>query len=68
MQGQEDYPAMTMLARLHFSRLDNSGFQERVFSTAGLAMSDNQARMAFVLMEMRTLLSHNKELIKRGII
>ena len=67
-RGRTDYPAMTMLARIQFSRLDNSGFQERVFSTSSLAMAKNQSRMEFDQLEMRTLLAQNKELIQKGII
>ena len=30
-RGKTDHPVMTMLARIQFSRLDNSRFQERFF-------------------------------------
>ncbi len=56
-----------MFVRLHFSRLDNSGFQEPVFSISGLTMSGNPSQMTFDLFEKRTLLLHNKELIKKEI-
>ena len=72
IKGHEDYPAITMLARIHFARLDNAGFQERVFSTATLVMSKSQSRVDFNRedshLEMRTLLAHNKVLIRNGVI
>jgi len=67
-EGTLKYPTIAMLARIHFSRMDNSGFQERVFSTADNAMSSKQGSMSFEHLEMRTLLSHNKELIRKGVI
>ena len=68
LKGNVDYPAVTMLARIHFFRLDNAGFQERVFSTASLAMSKSQSRMDFDHLEMQTPLVHNKGMIRDGII
>ena len=38
LKGHQDYPAVTMLPRIHFARLDNAGFQEWVFSNAFLVM------------------------------
>ena len=67
-KGSIDFPSVTMLARIHFGRLDNGGFQERMFSTASLAMAKEQNRMDFDLLEMRTLLAQNKELIEKKII
>ena len=68
MKGQEDYPAVFLLARIQFSRLDNGGFQERMFSTSGNAMSNNQGSMEFDRLEKRTLRVHNKDLIRKKII
>ncbi len=48
--------------------LDNSVFQEHVFSVSGLDMSYNQGRMAFDLLVMRNLLPHNEKFIKKGIL
>ena len=42
--------------------------QERVFSSAKHAMDKDQSRMNFDMLKMRTLLSHNKHLIRHGII
>lgn len=67
-EGVVKYPTITTLARIHFSRMDNSGFQERVFSTADEAMSSKQGSMSFSHLEMQTLLSHNRELIRKGVI
>ena len=66
--ASDKYPAISMLARIHFSRMDNAAFQERVFSTAASAQSKNQANMAFNNLEKRTLLQANRELIREGII
>ena len=70
-RGSAQYPTVTLLARIHFSRLDNAGFQERVFSTAKQAQGKDQAQMKFDSLEMRTLLAHNKdfigEMVKKGV-
>ena len=57
-----------ILARVYSSRMEHGGEQERVFSTAKRAMGKDQASMGFEMLQMRTLLCHNKELIRRGII
>lgn len=64
----DKYPAISMLARIHFSRMENAAFQERVFSTAGSAQSKNQGSMSFDTLEKRTLLQANRELIRDGVI
>jgi len=46
-EGTEKWPTITILARIHFSKMDNAAFQERVFSTAANVMSKQQGRMAF---------------------
>ena len=66
--GTKDWPTITVLARIHFSKMDNSAFQERVFSTAANVMSKVQNRMDFDHLEMRTLLVQNKDLIRKNII
>ena len=66
VKGHIDHPVLCMLARIYFSCLDNSGFQERVFSTAKSAMDKSQSRMAFDQLEKRTLLAQNKRLIIEG--
>ena len=67
--GSKDWPTITMLARIHcFSRMDNSAFQERVFSTAANVQGKTQNRMAFEHVEKRTLIAHNKELLREKII
>ena len=67
-EGSIKYPTVTLLSRIHFARLDNAGCQERVFSTAKLVMSNDQSKMEFDMLEMRTLLYHNTALINAGII
>jgi hypothetical protein len=64
----DKYPAISMLARIHFSRMDNAAFQERVFSTAASAQSKNQGSMSFDTLEKRTLLQANRGLIRDGVI
>ena len=39
VKGSKDYPSICQLARTQFLRMENSGFQERVFSTGGNAMT-----------------------------
>ena len=58
------YPSIIMLIRVYLSRMDNGGFQERVFSTAAHIQGENQCRMDFDMLEMRTLLCQNKDLIR----
>ena len=60
------YPSIIMLVRVYLSRMDNGGFQERVFSTAAHIQGENQCRMDFDMLEMRTLLCQNKDLIRAG--
>lgn len=64
--GTKDYPTISMLARIYFSRLDNAAFQERVFSTAANAQSKNQGKMSFDHLEQRVLLQQNRDLIRAG--
>ena len=66
--GSKKWPTITMLARIHFSRMDNSAFQERVFSTAANVQEKTQNRMAFEHLEKRTLIAHNKQLLRDKII
>lgn len=67
-EGRVKHSIVTLLARIEFAHMDNGGFQERVFSTAGNAQSANQGRMRFDHLEKRSLLAHNKELISEHII
>ena len=62
----EKYPSVIMLVRVYLSRMDNGGFQERVFSTAAHVQGENQCRMDFDMLEMRTLLCQNRDLIRAG--
>ena len=67
-EGSAMFPTIALLFRMEFARISNSGFQERVFSTAGMAMNENQSRMNYEVLEKRTLLCQNQALIKAGII
>merc|ERR1712087_1071492 len=66
--GKENFLVISILARVYLSRFETGAEQERVFSSAKHAMDKDQARMNFDMLKMRTLLSHNKQLIHRGII
>ena len=66
--GTENYMTISVLSRIHLSQFETGAEQERVFSSAKHAMGDDQAKMNFEMLQMRTLLSHNKQLIRRGII
>ena len=66
--GKENFLVISILARVYLSRFETGAEQERVFSSAKHAMDKDQARMNFDMLKMRTLLSHNKHLIRRGII
>ena len=50
------------------TRFETGSEQERVFSSAKHAMDKDQTSMDFEMLQIRTLLSHNKQLIRRGII
>ena len=50
------------------STMDNSAFQEQVFSTAANVPEKTQNRMAFEHLEKRTLIAHNKQLLRDKII
>ena len=65
---KDKFLAIVMIARIHLSQFENSGFQEKVFSTAGNAMKLKQTKMNSKLLEMCALLCHNKDLIRHGII
>ena len=57
-----------ILARVYFTQMETGAEQERVFSTAKRAMGKDQEQMDFEMLQMRTLLCHNKELIRGGIL
>ena len=63
--GGAQFPSIAVLARVELAKMDNSGYQERVFSSASGAMANNQAKMAFDVLEKRTLLYHNRTLMEQ---
>ena len=67
-KGSKDYPALYQMTRIQFSGMEKSGFQERVFSTGGNAMTKKQVSMNFDQLEQRVLISQNQELIEKKII
>ena len=66
--GLEAYPSITLLAMIHFSTMFNGGFQERTFSSCKYVMGVDQARIPMETLEMKALLFHNADLIRKGII
>ena len=60
------YPSIILLVWVYLSWMDNGGFQERVFSMAAHVQGENQGRMEFDMVEMRTLLCQNRDLIRAG--
>ena len=68
LSGSKEYPSITLLARIHFSTMLTSAFQEKVFSTCKHVMGNDQARMALEHLEKKALLVQNAKLIREGII
>ena len=68
LDGTREFPTIAILARIHFSTMHNAAFQERVFFIAADAQKNKQGHMKFALMEKRTLLSANRELIRAKVI
>ena len=66
--GNQNFMTISILSRIHLSRFETGAEQERVYSSAKHAMDKDQTSMNFEMLQMRTLLSHNKQLIRRGII
>ena len=66
--GYADFLSIVILARVYFTRMETGAEQKRIFSTAKRAMGKDQAQMGFEMLQMRTLLCHNKELIRRDIL
>ena len=62
------YPSIVLLAMVHFSTMFNGGFQERTFSSYKHVMGVGQTRIPMDTLEMKALLFHNAELIRKGII
>ena len=67
-EGAVEFPSIFLLARIHFSTMMNSGFQEMVFSTCKSVMGSNQAMMAMDHLEMKALLCQSAHLIRKGVI
>jgi hypothetical protein len=63
--GGEKFPTISLLARSELGKMSNSGYQERVFSSANGAMNKKQGRMGYAVLEKRTLLFHNKDFISK---
>lgn len=68
LEGCVRYPEISLLARIHLSKMTNSGFQERFFSTASMSMSQLQTRMGFDMFEQRSILYANREEIEKKLL
>ena len=63
--GNQDFPSITLLARVHLSKMGNGGEQERLFSTSTEAQGKKQNKMYHDKLEKRTLLNDNKKFRKK---
>ena len=63
--GSSKYKVISILARQIFGQFPSSGFQERTFTSAGGAMTQNQSRMSFEQLEQRTVLYQNREFMRQ---
>ena len=61
--GKKNFFTISILSRIHLSRFETGSEQERVFSSGKKAMDKDQTNMDFEMLRIRTLLSHNKQLI-----
>ena len=61
--GKDVYPAVSLLAREFFAKMDSTAIQERMFSAASAAMTNQQTRMASEHHEKRVVLHENAALM-----
>ena len=66
--GKKNFFTISILSRIHLSRFETGSEQERVFSSGKKAMDKDQTNMDFEMLRIRTLLSHNRQLIRQGVI
>jgi len=68
LQGTKKFPTIAVLARVHFSVMMSSAFQERVFSICAHVQGSVQGQMGNDHFEQKALLCTNAGLIRDGII
>ncbi|ETO99676.1 hypothetical protein F441_22908 [Phytophthora nicotianae CJ01A1] len=63
--GEQQFPSIALLARIHLGKISSSAYQERVFSTGGIVMGPLRTRTDGRRAERQLLLRHNRdELVK----
>ncbi|EEY57044.1 uncharacterized protein PITG_10617 [Phytophthora infestans T30-4] len=62
--GSSRFPSVAALARIWLGRAPSNAFQERVFSTGGIVMSNRRTRTDNYQAEMQVLLKHNQKVVK----
>ena len=68
MDGDKKFPTIRILARIHLTEMDNSAFQEQVFSKAACVMGTKQTLIDMEHFEMKTTIFVNADLIHQNII
>ncbi|KUF95930.1 Cysteine synthase [Phytophthora nicotianae] len=64
-EGEDRFPSIALLARIHLGKVSSSAFQERVFSSGGIVMGPLRTRTDHRRAEKQLLLRHNRnELLK----
>ncbi|ETP27543.1 hypothetical protein F442_23180 [Phytophthora nicotianae P10297] len=64
-EGEDQFPSLALLARVHLGKVSSSAFQERVFSSGGIVMGPLRTRTDHRRAEKPLLLRHNRnELLK----
>jgi hypothetical protein len=61
---KQKYPSIALLARTQLGQMGIQGYQERLFSSANAAVTNKQGRVAFDVLEKRTLLFHNSSVME----
>lgn len=64
-EGEERFPSIALLARIHLGKVSSSAFQERVFSSGGIVMGPLRTRTDHRRSEKQLLLKHNRDEIVR---
>ena len=63
--GKDLFPAIALLAREHFAKMDSTAIQERMFSAVSAIMNKHQTRMDPEHHEKRTVLHENREFMSK---
>lgn len=63
--GEQQFPSIALLARIHLGKISSSAYQERVYSTGGIVMGPLRTRTDCRRAERQLLLRHSRdELVK----